>query len=115
MIHAAQERGVNRAAQIPAVSDMLSAAEFAKFIGVRERLSREFKSSDIELAPIRTGTTGFRPYPTRYAYPLARISRAACKAALIQWQEDIPPGPPMADCSSRKQSERGLLLEGVKD
>jgi hypothetical protein len=74
--------------------------------------SQRFESTDIELAPIRTAVRWFRLYPSRYPDPLARISRAACKGAVIQWEEDILPGN---YCSSRKQSERQLLLERVKD
>jgi len=37
---------------------------------------------------------------------LARNERAPWKGALIQWEEENPPGN---CCSSRKQSERGLL------
>ena len=44
-----------------------------------------------------------------------KTEEEALMLEIQQSEEDILPGPPMADCSGRKQSERGLLLERVKD
>jgi hypothetical protein len=71
------------------------------------------KSSDIELAPIRTGTSGLRLYPTRYADPLARISRVVCKGALIQWAEDKLTR--QLFIAQAEAIAARLLLERVKD